>query len=266
VLPESPRRSARLLSSRNPRVQRLRRLARQPRARRDEGVLVIEGPRAVAAALDHGAPLHQLFVGPGAPDDLRTRAERAGVEVAEVADGVLEKVLTARTPQAVAAVAAWPEVDPATVADRARALGAPLVALAGVGDPGNAGTVIRSAAAAGAAGVLLTAGSVDPANPKCVRASAGALFALPVATVDGLGGLDLRTVGARAGGAPPDEVDLSGTFALVLGGEAAGLPEGLATDAEVALPLEAGVESLNVAMAATVLLYEARRQRRGGAW
>jgi RNA methyltransferase, TrmH family len=229
-------------------------------------VLVVEGPRAVAAALDHAASLHELFVGPGAPEDLLARAGTAGVEVVEVAEGVLEKVLTARTPQAVAAVAAWPVVEPATVVDRARALAAPVVVLAGVGDPGNAGTVIRSAAAAGAAGVLLTAGSVDAANPKCVRASAGAVFALPVATVDDFGGLDLRTVGATAEGAPPDEVDLSGAFALVLGGEVAGLPEGVALDAEVALPLEAGVESLNVAMAATVLLYEARRQRRGGAW
>ncbi len=228
--------------------------------------MVIEGPRAVGAALDHGAALDELFVGPGAPDALILRASAAGVTVTEVADGVLEATLTARTPQAVAAIAPWPQVTAEAVAERARADGTPVVVLAGVGDPGNAGTVIRSAAAAGAAGVLLTAGSVDPRNPKCVRASAGAVFALHVGLVDGPAELSLRTVGATVDGLPPDQVDLAGAFALVLGGEATGLPEGVDLDAEVALPLDAGVESLNVAMAATVLLYEARRQRQGGAW
>jgi TrmH family RNA methyltransferase len=154
----------------------------------------------------------------------------------------------------------------AEVAAHATETGLPVVVLAGVSDPGNAGTVIRSAAAAGAAGVLVTPGSVDPTNPKVVRASAGALFALPVATVEDLSTLGLTTVGAVAGGLSPDEVDLSGPVALVLGGEAAGLPEDELFDTEVALPLGGGVESLNVAMAATVLLYEARRQRNGGTW
>ena len=112
-------------------------------------------------------------------------------------------------------------------------------------------------------------GSVDPTNPKCVRSSAGALFATLVGAVEDLAtlrALGLNTIGAAAGGAGPDEVDLTGPVALVFGGEAAGLPEDQLVDQEVALPLEGGVESLNVAMAATVLLYEARRQRNGGAW
>jgi TrmH family RNA methyltransferase len=152
------------------------------------------------------------------------------------------------------------------VADRARETGLPVVVLAGVSDPGNAGTVIRSAVAAGAAGVLLTPGSVDPTNPKVVRASAGAIFALPVASVDDVSALGLTTVGAVAGGLSPDDVDLAGPIALILGGEASGLPDGELYDTEVALPLDGGVESLNVAMAGTVLLYEARRQRQGGTW
>jgi RNA methyltransferase, TrmH family len=220
----------------------------------------------VIAALDHGARLEELFVGPGAPPELLARARSSGVPVTHVAEGVLDKTLTARSPQAVAAVAPADEVDVTAVVDRARSQAVPVVVLAGVADPGNAGTVIRSAAAAGAAAVLLTAGSVDPFNPKCVRASAGAVFALAVATVDDVADLGLRMVGATAGGASPDEVDLAGAVALVLGGEAAGLPAGLTLDAEVSVPLEAGVESLNVAMAATVLLYEARRQRRDGQW
>ena len=202
----------------------------------------------------------------GAEAELVNRARAAGAEITYVDGEQLERALTTQTPQPIVAVAPLLDGTAAGVAERAKETGLPVVVLAGVSDPGNAGTVIRSAAAAGAAGVLLTPGSVDPMNPKCVRASAGALFALPVAMVDEVSALGLTTVGAVAGGLSPDEVDLSGPVALVLGAEAAGLPEDELFDTEVALPLAGGVESLNVAMAATVLLYEARRQRQGGSW
>jgi len=202
----------------------------------------------------------------GAEIELVNRARATGATITHVEGEQLERALTTRTPQPIVAVAPVLDATAAGVAERARETGLPVVVLGGVSDPGNAGTVIRSAAAAGAAGVLLTQGSVDPMNPKCVRATAGALFALPVAMVDDLAALGLTTVGAVAGGLSPDEVDLSGPVALVLGAEAAGLPEGELFDTEVALPLDGGVESLNVAMAATVLLYEARRQRQGGSW
>lgn len=206
-----------------------------------------------------------LVVG-GAEPALVNRARATGATITYVDGEQLERALTTRTPQPIVAVAPLPVGSAAEVAERARATGLPVVVLAGVSDPGNAGTVIRSAAAAGAAGVLLTPGSVDVTNPKVVRSSAGALFALPVAAADDVSALGLTTVAAVASGQSPDEVDLAGPVALVLGGEAAGLPEDVVVDAEVALPLEAGVESLNVAMAGTVLLYEARRQRHGGRW
>lgn len=244
----------------------MRRLGRHARARREEGAFVVEGPRAIGAALDHGADLDEVLVVGGAEVELVNRARATGAEITYVDGEQLERALTTRAPQPIVAVAPSLVATAAEVAASAKETGLPVVVLAGVSDPGNAGTVIRSAAAAGAAGVLLTPGSVDPTNPKVVRASAGAIFALPVATVDSLSALGLATVGAVAGGLGPDEVDLSGSVALVLGAEAAGLPDGELFDAEVALPLEAGVESLNVAMAATVLLYEARRQRQGGAW
>ena len=227
---------------------------------------MIEGPRAISAALDHSADLDEVLVVGGAEVELVNRARATGATITYVDGEQLERALTTRTPQPIVAVAPLPVGSAVEVADRARETGLPVVVLAGVSDPGNAGTVIRSAAAAGAAGVLLTPGSVDPTNPKVVRASAGALFALPVAGVEDPASLGLTTVAAVAGGDSPDEVDLSGPVALVLGGEAAGLPEGLTWDAEVSLPLDGGVESLNVAMAGTVLLYEARRQRQGGRW
>lgn len=202
----------------------------------------------------------------GAEVELVNRARAAGATVTHVEAEQLERALTTRSPQPIVAVAPLLTATPAEVAARARATGLPVLVLAGVSDPGNAGTVIRSAAAAGAAGVLVTPGSVDPTNPKCVRASAGAVFAVPFGTVRDLETLGLRTVGAAAGAPGPDDVDLSGPVVLVLGGEASGLPDDQLVDTEVSLPLEGGVESLNVAMAGTVLLYEARRQRRGGRW
>lgn len=226
----------------------------------------MEGPRAVGAALDLGVAPDELVVADGVEPDLVARARTAGSRVTTVAAADLARAVTTRTPQPVAAVVAWRPVTAEAVAERSRATGLPVVVLAGVADPGNAGTILRAAAAAGAAGVLLTAGSVDPANPKCVRASAGALFAVPVAPVADLAAvaaLGLATVGADAGGRPLDEVDLGGPRALVLGAEAAGLADG-GVDESVALPMEPGVESLNVAMAATVLLYEARRRRSAG--
>jgi TrmH family RNA methyltransferase len=201
--------------------------------------------------------------------ELVNRARDAGATITHVEGEQLERALTTRTPQPIVAVAGLVSWSPAEIVSGATESGLPVVVLAGVSDPGNAGTVIRSAAAAGAAGVLFTPGSVDPTNPKCVRSSAGALFALRVGAVgdlDVLRDLGLATIGAAAGGSSPDEVELTGPIALVLGGEAGGLPEDMLVDVEVALPLEGGVESLNVAMAGTVLLYEARRQRNGGRW
>ena len=138
-----------------------------------------------------------------------------------------------------------------------------------ISDPGNAGTLMRSAAAAGATVLGLGAGSVDVYNPKVVRASAGVCFA--IRTVEGvaamemlesLGALGFRRVGATApGGHAPESVDFRVPTALVLGHEVHGLDRDLPLDEVVTIPMDAG-ESLNVAMAGTVLLFEAARQRR----
>jgi TrmH family RNA methyltransferase len=140
-----------------------------------------------------------------------------------------------------------------------------------VRDPGNAGTLIRSAEAAGAHGVIFCRGSVDVTNPKTVRASAGALFHVPV--VEGcdpqevlgvLGDLGLQRIAAVAhGGERPDRVDLALPVALVFGNEAWGLPADVLSgvDTAVTIPMPGRSESLNLGMAASILLYEARRQR-----
>ncbi len=261
------------LSARNPHISTLRRLARRRSARAEAGALLVEGPTLLGEALDAGADVWEVVVEQGAAGGLwavAERAEAAGAVVRPVADGVVARIATTETPPplvAVVAAPAWGLDDTVGRADRG-----PVVVLVDVADPGNAGTIVRSAAAAGAAGVVL-AGGVDPTNPKVVRAAAGALFRLPVVVSDAdastlcgeLQQRGLRTVGAVArGGAAPEDVGLDGPVAVVFGNEAHGLPPEVRSglDAEVTVPMAGDTESLNVAMATTVVLFEAARQRR----
>jgi RNA methyltransferase, TrmH family len=253
-------------------VQRLRRLSGRRSARLEEGAFVIEGPTLLREALAAGVRIDEVFATSEADADVVAAAQAAGAVIREVAPEVLARSVDTVTPQGLAAIAARVEV----AVDDAVALAAvgPLaLVLADVGDPGNGGTLLRAAEAAGAAAVLFCGSSVDPSNGKCVRASAGALFHLPVASggdvVGVLGGLraqGVRTVATVLhGGAPYDTVDLRGPVAIVLGSEAHGLPAEVleAVDEQVTIPMEGRAESLNVAMAGSVLCFESLRQRRG---
>ncbi|MGH2690677.1 MAG: TrmH family RNA methyltransferase, partial [Actinomycetota bacterium] len=146
------------------------------------------------------------------------------------------------------------------------------VVLADVRDPGNVGTILRSAWAVGAGAVFLGAGTADPYNPKVVRSSAGALFRVPWArgvalpwVLGGLGVRGFRRIAADPhGGAAYDEVDLTGRCALLFGNEAWGVPEEVVAgvDERATIPMQGQAESLNVGAAAAVFLFEAARQRR----
>ncbi|MGH9005056.1 MAG: TrmH family RNA methyltransferase [Acidimicrobiia bacterium] len=257
------------LAATDARVRRIRRLLHQRPVRRAEGAFVLEGANVVSAALAAGAELEALYAAPGAEEacpELLALASARGLDVLWLAAGVLERVSDTVTPQPVLAVA---RRRPPGLGDLA---GADLVVVGvDVRDPGNAGTLVRSAEAAGASGVVFCRGSVDVTNPKTVRASAGALFHVPV--VEGgdpqevlgvLGDLGLVRMGATArGGVPPDEVDLTRPVALVFGNESHGLPADLegALDGHVTIPMPGRAESLNLGMAAAILLYEAQRQR-----
>jgi TrmH family RNA methyltransferase len=261
-----------LLSARNPRVQRLRRLSSRRAERAATGSFVIDGPVLVAEALDSGLVLDSVFVDDAADAEavaLAARAAAAGVEVHRLAPGVLERVADTVTSRGVAAVGTVPVCTLDAVAPEADVL-----VLVGVADPGNAGTLIRVAEAAEMGAVVFCGDAVDPFAPKVVRASAGALFRVavisggdPVEVLDRLGGDARRLVGTSPHrGADYDTVDLSGPTAFVLGSEAQGLgPEvAAAVDTWVRIPMGGRVESLNVAMTGTVLCFEAARQRRGG--
>jgi TrmH family RNA methyltransferase len=175
------------------------------------------------------------------------------------------------TPHHLAAVARRVEVDVAAAVSAAA--GGPLaLVLIGVADPGNAGTLLRAGEASGAAAVLFCDSSVDPSNPKCVRSSAGSLFHLPVAIAGEAEAVleQLREAGVHTaatvvrGGTPYDHVDLTGPVAILLGSEAHGLPEPLldTVDHRLSIPMLGRAESLNVAMAGSVLCFESLRQRR----
>jgi TrmH family RNA methyltransferase len=248
------------------RVKRLRQLVERSSARRREGVFVVEGPTLVADALDAGADLECLFVAAGATSPVADRAGALGVPVFELAPGVLERVAGTVSPQPVIGVARMVDVD---LAQLGRAT--LVVVCVDVRDPGNLGTVVRSAEAAGVGGVICCGGSVDVYNPKCVRASAGSLFHTrvvaredPVKVLGTLGEWGLRRLGTRPdGGVPYHRADLTAPTALVLGNEANGLPAPVAAELDgwVTIPMAGRSESLNVGMAAAVLCFEAARQR-----
>ena len=254
-------------------MQQLRRLSGRRAARLEEGAFVIEGPTLLEVALDAGVTIREVFAAPEAAGKLLVRAEGAGAIVHEVAAQVLERSLDTVTSQGVAAIAARDDVG-VEAAVAASATGPLALVLIDVGDPGNAGTLVRAAEAAGAAAVLFCGESVDPWNPKCVRASAGTLFHIPVSS----GGDPVSVVqlleaaGVRSAatvvrdGTPYDAADLRGPLAVVLGNEAHGLPASIVdqVDLRLTIPMAGRAESLNVAMAGSVLCFESLRQRRAG--
>ena len=229
-------------------------------------MFVAEGVTLLREALASGHVPEAVFYAQGADADLVETARSAGAAVYLLEPGVMERIADAVTPQPVCAV-----IRDVAVAIDALATDGVVVVAVDVRDPGNAGTLLRSAAAAGAAGVVLCAGSVELNNPKTVRSTAGALFKVPVVTgveaqdaLRALGAAGRRRLAAVAsGGDDYATLDLTGPVAFVLGNEAHGLPDDLGEiDGKLTIPLPGPVESLNVGVAAAVLCFEAARQAR----
>ena len=229
---------------------------------------MLEGHHLVRDAIDHGHPLEGIYVDGGAPaGDLHAH----GVPVHDLEPGVLAKVSDTITPQAVAAIARMPDEDPGVV-DRTIDDGGMVVVLAGVNDPGNAGTLLRIAEASGVGAVLFCDDSVDPFAPKCVRASAGSILHVPVTrgarsvqVLEAIGRCGGRRLAAGARrGDPYDRADLTGPLAVVLGSESRGVPEALepALDGWTHVPMAGRAESLNVGVTGAIICFEAARQRR----
>lgn len=257
-------------SQRNPRVRAA--IALRDRRDRDAaGATLVDGTRELSRALDGGAVVLEAFVDEARLGDegwtLLARLARGGASIIPAGSAVLAKLAYGERSEGIVAVVRIPDTSLAGL----RLPPDPLVVVVeGVEKPGNLGAILRSADAAGANAVIAADPVTDLFNPNAVRASLGTIFAVPVASApasavrDWLAGRGIRVVAAWVEGAAlHTDTDLTGPIALVLGSEAEGLTGPWAAPGieRVRLPMLGIADSLNVSVAAAVLLYEARRQR-----
>jgi TrmH family RNA methyltransferase len=237
----------------------------------EQGDCAIEGIRIVEEAIRSGLRFHAIFFRETSDAQVERLLPQIGahVETIVLPDKLFASAVPSDSPQGVAALVRCPASSLDEVLARAQA--GPILIVAGLQDPGNLGTVLRSAEGFGAVGVLLGEGTVSPFNPKVVRGSAGSLFRLPVVRVKVAEVLPklreggVRLVGTSSHkGTPLPEADLAGRVAVIIGGEGAGVPRDLMAkvDEVLAIPHASQVESLNAGVAASIVLYEIARQRR----
>jgi RNA methyltransferase, TrmH family len=257
----------------NPLLKQLRQAFSRAQ-RTADGDCAIEGLRMLEEAIRSGLRFRAVFFRESALE----RAERllpqigAHVETLLLPDKLFDASVPSETPQGVAALVRLKEFSVDDVLEHERLQVGPVVVLAGLQDPGNLGTIVRSAEAFGSAGIILGEGTVSPWNAKAVRASAGSIFRLPVVAAAGLEDVvaRLRAQSVRLiatsshKGTPLDQADLAGPMAVFIGSEGSGLARGLISqmDEAVAIPHTPQVESLNAGVAGSIILYEAARQRK----
>jgi TrmH family RNA methyltransferase len=276
----SPQHRLRRIEGRhNPLVKQLRQAFSRAELT-ESGDCAIEGLRIVEEAIRSGLRFSAVFFRESAQD----RAERllpqigAQVETLLLPDKLFDSLVPSESPQGVAALVRLKEFSLDDVIEKERLTVGPILVLAGLQDPGNLGTILRSSEAFGSAGVVLGDGTVSPFNSKVVRASAGSVFRLPIVHSHGksatakleevsekLRGQSVRLIATSSHkGTPIDQADLKGAAAIFLGNEGAGLPREVMAkmDEVVAIPHTQQVESLNAGVAASIVLYEAARQRK----
>lgn len=259
-----------LLSRQSTRFKKAHRLRRR-KGRDDSGLWLVEGVRVLEEALVHRTHLDTLFVTPDARVDARTaalieRAEATGTTIAQVDDAMLRDLCDARTPQGIVGVVRAPQ----RVLDLRHAVSPWVLVVDRIQDPGNLGTMLRTALAAGVDGIIVLGGTCDLGNPKVIRASAGAVFALAVASMEPSDLMRLLTsygvalVAADVHGMVDlYEYDWTPPTALLVGNEAHGPDPSLLAHAKatIRIPMPGPAESLNAAVAAAICLYEGVRQR-----
>jgi TrmH family RNA methyltransferase len=257
-------------SKQNARLKELRRVLALP-GREGHGLAGIEGPNLIDEALKAGLRLTCVFAAQGFEHLVEPLPIPAETEILLMKRELLDSALATQSPQPVAALVELPDWTWAHLLPRSDS-SVPLIAvLAGIQDPGNLGAIIRSAEAFGADGLVALPGTVSPWNPKSIRASAGSVFRLPIVAASVAecftnlreSGIRILTTTVRAA-QPVDLVDLTVPVAIIFGNEGNGVPEPVAVHADepVTISCPGAVESLNAAVAASVALYEASRQRR----
>lgn len=249
-------------SSQNERVKLVRALQTQAKARRKENCIVLEGVRLVADAIEAGVKLE--FVLYNSESDLLARLYRADVPCYEVSDAIMREISDTATPQGIIAVAPMPK----STLTKSPSL---VLLLDAIADPGNLGTILRTAAAAAVEVVILLPGCVDPYNPKVLRSGMGAHFRLPISAMTweqvSTQYPDLPLYVADADGdLAYYDVDWQQPAGVIIGGEARGARDQAYAQARatITIPMGNQFESLNAAMATAVILFECRRQRMGG--
>ena len=262
--PALPKNGTQIASSQNARWKDLRRRLLHP-ARAADGRIAIEGPHLIEEAQRSGLLLETLFV----REDVQALAKKfAAREVCIVAKSVFNQGSATEAPQGVAALVQMPATKPEAMLSTDASL---LVVLDGIQDPGNLGTIVRSAEAFGATGVLLLPGTVSPWNGKALRGSAGSLFRVPVAPMqaeEAIAALRAKGISICAAvardGVDVAEARLDQPVALWIGNEGAGIAAATLAQVDccVQIPCPGPVESLNAAVAASILLYAASQQRR----
>ena len=244
--------------------------------RTEDGDCAIEGLRIVEEAIRSGLRFKAVFFKESAQDRASRLLPQIGahVETLLLPDKLFDGAVPSETPQGVAALIRLKDFSMEDVLERVQI--GPIMVVAGLQDPGNLGTILRSAEAFGSAGAVLGEGTVSPLNSKVIRASAGSVFRFPAVVAKTAGGLEaicenLKAQGVRLiatsshKGTPLDQAKLSGPVAIFVGSEGSGLPRNLLPqmDETIAIPHTPQVESLNAGVAGSIVLYEAARQRRG---
>jgi TrmH family RNA methyltransferase len=244
--------------------------------RTEDGYTAVDGMRIIEEAIRSGLRFRAVLFRESAEGVAERLLPQIGahVETLSLPDKLFDGVVPSESPQGVAALVRVKEFSLDDVLERLQV--GPVVVVMGLQDPGNLGTILRSAEAFGSAGVVLGEGTVSPANSKVIRASAGSIFRLPVVVAKTGGGTEgicgkLRKAGVRMvatsshKGTALDQCSLTGNLAVFIGSEGSGLPRALMAQVGelVAIPHSEHVESLNAGVAGSILLYEAARQRRG---
>ena len=258
-----------ITSRQNPLVKRFRDASREPGR---DGLVLLDGAHLLDEALASGTQVEvAAFAEPmtaATLADLASRARGAGIRVVSVSPSVLDAMSPVRQPSGVVTIATVHSSSLEAALERKSPL---VLVLIGVQDPGNVGTLARTAEASGATAMVTMSGTASPFGWKALRASMGSALRLPIALdvpaatlLDQLRARGIRLIGAAArGGMPLHQGSLAGPSAILLGGEGAGLPPLLlaACDATITIPMKPPVESLNVAVAGALVLFEAARQR-----
>jgi TrmH family RNA methyltransferase len=243
--------------------------------RTEDGSCAIEGVRIVEEAIRSGLRFRAVLFKESAQNLAERLLPQIGAQVETILspDSLFDSIVPSETPQGVAALVRLKEFSLNDVLERLQV--GPVIVLLGLQDPGNLGTILRSAEAFGSAGVILGEGTVSALNSKVIRASAGSIFRLPVVSAKNSGGLEqisevLRKQAVRViatsshKGTPIHQAKLTGSLAIFIGSEGSGLPKNVMAQVDelVAIPHTPQVESLNAGVAGSIVLYEVARQRR----